>query len=392
MLNIDDFNLDGQRVFIRSDLNVPIDDSGKVLDAHRIHQALPTIRYALERGAKVIVASHLARPDGVDLKYSLMPVADKLSELLDVDVFFAEEVLSCAPEAIARSLKQNQLIVLENLRFHSGEMENDSELAKSIAQYVDIYINDAFGVCHREHMSLSALPKYVEKKGIGFLIKKEIEYLDKIKKEPAHPFALVLGGGKVPDKLALVESMVDKVDKVIVGGAMAYVFLKAQGVKLGDTKVYPGAVGMARDLMDRLEAKGKTLYLPVDHVVVPKIQKTAQAFNTLGESVPTSHIAVDIGPQTRAIYKDALSKVKTVFWNGPMGIFEIPEYARGTKSMIDSIAALPTDVFSVIGGGDSARAVFEYKMADHFSHVSTGGGASLAYIQDRTLAGFKNLN
>lgn len=389
LLNITDFDLDGKKVFIRSDLNVPIQE-GSILNSFRIKNALPTLRYALEKGAKVILASHLGRPEGVEPQYSLNPIADVLSEMLDVDVFFEENILSDVPQYISRSLKKNQIILLENLRFHPGEINNSRFIAQILAKNIDIYINDAFGVSHRRHMSVDALPCCVEKKGIGFLMKQEMEYLNQMKDSSESPFVVVLGGGKVKDKLGLIENLIDKADKLIIGGAMSYVFLKAMGAELGNSKVEIQCIGIARELIEIIERKKKKLFLPKDHLIVPQVQKTFQAKYTKGVDIPPGWQAVDIGSQTCEYFSKALEGAKVIFWNGPMGIFEIPEYSKGTRWIAERIAS-QNQAFTVIGGGDSVRAVNEYDKVDQYSYVSTGGGASLSYIQGKMLPGIESV-
>ena len=389
LLHIEDFDLKDKKVFIRADLNVPVVD-GKVKNSYRIMNALATIRYALDQDAKVILASHLGRPNGVEPSLSLSPVAQTLSEILDLDVFFIEELVSDVPSVISPSLKKNQLIMLENLRFYPGEIENNEQLAKELAKDIDIYINDAFGVCHREHMSLHALPKNVKQKGIGFLIQKEMEQLDQIKNNPLRPFVVVLGGSKVRDKFDTILSLIDYVDGLVIGGAMAYVFLKVKGYRTGDTFVDTPSISLAKELIERIQERKKKLYLPVDHVVVPEIQKTNYAKVTADANIPDNWKAVDIGPQTISFFSKAFQGAQTIFWNGPMGIFEIEPYSKGTVAIADEIAKR-REAFRVVGGGDSVRAVFQCGAEKEFNHVSTGGGASLVYIQGKTLPGIFNV-
>ena len=386
--SIEKFDLKDQRVFIRADLNVPI-FQGRVLSSYRIQCALPTIRYALDQGARVILASHLGRPKGIEPELSLAPVAEKMSEILDVDVYFMEEIISDAPQVIAPLLKKNQLICLENLRFHKGEQNNDFTIARKLAEDIDVYINDAFGVCHRNHMSLSALPQQVEKKGYGFLIQKEFEFLDRIKTNPESPFVTVLGGAKVKDKFALILNLLDRSHKLVVGGAMAFVFLKAQGYSMGDSPVEMEAVNLAKDLIKRTQWRKKELILPCDHLIVPEIQKTNVCRVTPSAHIPEGWKAVDIGPKSIELFSQAFESAKTIFWNGPMGLFEIETYSQGTKKIAEAIGR--QDAFRVVGGGDSVRAALQYGYEDNFDHVSTGGGASLSYIQDLPLPGINSL-
>lgn len=386
--SIEDFDLKDQKVFIRADLNVPL-FQGKVSNTYRIQCALPTIRYALDQGARVMVSSHLGRPKGIEPDLSLAPVAEELSQNLDVDVYFMEDMISDAPQVLAPLLKKNQLICLENLRFNEGELNNDFKIARQLKKDIDIYINDAFGVSHRDHMSLSALPQQIENKGYGFLIQKEFEFLDRLKENPEQPFVTVLGGAKVKDKFDLILNLLDRSQKLVVGGAMAYVFLRAQGYCLGDTPVEKEAINLAKDIMKRIKLRKKEIFLPCDHLIVPEIHKTSACRVTRDAHIPAGWKAVDIGPQSIELFSQVFDSAKTIFWNGPMGLFEIEAYSQGTRKIAEAIGK--QEAFRVVGGGDSARAVLQYGYESNFDHVSTGGGASLAYIQDRSLPGIKSL-
>ena len=310
--------------------------------------------------------------------------------MLDIDIFFVEDSPGDALEVLSPSLRQNQLILLENLRFDAGELKNDSQLAQKLAKNIDIYINDAFGVCHRRHTSLDALPRLVQTKAMGFLVKKELECLDRIRKKPDRPFTVVLGGAKVIEKLGVILSLIDHLDCLVIGGSMAYVFLKAQGFDLGKTAIEHQALSLAQELIERIKQRGKKLCLPLDHLAVPSVTKTHQVQATQGVDIPPDYQAVDIGPKTREYFRQALKNSQTIFWNGPMGIFEIPSYEQGTKALAEGIAECAS-AFRVVGGGDSARAVEQFSLMDQFDHVSTGGGASLAYIQGKALPGIESI-
>lgn len=388
--SIEDFKLEGKRVFIRVDFNVPMQD-GKITDETRIQAAIPTIRYALEKGAKVILASHFGRPKTeADRKtMSLEPIAERVMEILDREIILVEDPRSEAPKALLAGLKPKQIVMLENLRFDEGEESNDLEMANSIAEYTDIYINDAFGASHRAHMSIVALPGVIENKGLGFLMKKEIEMLDQVRFNPQHPYLAIMGGAKVSDKITVIEMLIDKVDSFIIGGAMAYTFLAAQGVPVGTSRVEKDKVKFAGDLLARMDARGKKIYLPVDHVIVPEFTAVDKRKITQDASIEPGWMGVDIGPKTRELYAQVIAGAKTIFWNGPMGVFETAELAEGTfavaKAMADSSAT------TIVGGGDSAAAAHESGYADKMSHISTGGGASLEYLEGAKLPGVEAL-
>ncbi len=389
--SIEDFDLKDKRVFLRLDLNVPI-KNGKITDMTRIDAALPTIRYALEHGAKLVVASHLGRPESKEdrVKYSLEPVANKLQELLDADVILVDEPESEAPSALLRSLKKNQLILLENLRFNEDETENGDGLANAICAYTDIYINDAFGASHRAHASIVGVPAKVKQKGVGFLMKKEIEMLDKIMLAPEQPFVTILGGSKVSDKIGVIENLIDKVDTFLVGGAMAYTFLAAQGVAVGASRVEKDKVKYAGELLMRMKARDKKMFLPVDHRIVTKFDSAADLKSTSASEIPDGWLGVDIGPKTVETFRRELQRAKTVFWNGPMGVFETKDFADGTFAVAKALAELP-HATTVVGGGDSAAAINASGYADRVTHISTGGGASLEYLQGDKLPGIEAL-
>ena len=388
--SIEDFNLKDKRVFLRLDLNVPIKD-GVVQDMTRIDASLPTIRYALDHGAKLVVASHLGRPEAGQFdKFSLEPVARVLGEKLEAEVILVESPESEAPKALLRSLKPNQFILLENLRFHKDETENGSDLVNAILEYTDIYINDAFGASHRAHASVVGIPERLNQKGAGFLMKKEIEMLDTVLHHPTSPFVLLLGGAKVSDKIPVIEKLIDRTDKLIVGGAMAYTFLAALDVTLGNSLVERAKIKYTKELIDRIRSRGKKLILPVDHRVVRDIKKIETLKITEDVKIDDGWLGVDVGPKTEGLFVQELAGAKTVFWNGPMGVFETKEYSSGTFSVARALSRL-SSATTIVGGGDSAAAMNASGYASSVSHISTGGGASLEFLQGDRLPGVEAL-
>ncbi len=382
-----DFELQGQTVFLRLDLNVPL-KAGKITDETRITASLPTIKYCLEKGAKLIVASHLGRPKSADDKqYSMEPVAKRLGELLNVEVVLMAEPSSEGVKHILYGPMKSQIICLENLRFDEGETENKQELASVWASYSDIYINDAFGASHRAHASIHAFPEMMQKKGIGFLIEKEIKMLDGLFTNPTKPYIAVLGGAKVSDKIPVIEKLIDVVDGFVIGGAMAYTFLKAQGQPVGNSLVETDKVKYAKEMIQRVEARGKTMLIPVDHVVAKSFNDVASARTT--ETIADGEMALDIGPKTIQNFRKCLSEAKTIFWNGPMGVFETPEFSKGTFAIAEVMAK--NTGLKIVGGGDSASAAEASGYADKMTHISTGGGASLEYLQGEKLPGLEIL-
>ncbi len=385
---IRDFELADKVVFLRLDLNVPL-EGGKITDDTRITASLPTINFALEKGAKLVIASHLGRPKAFgDKKYSMEPVAQRLTELLKREVILIEDPKSDAVKALLMGLKKTQVILLENLRYEPGETENSEEFAHAMASYTQIYINDAFGASHRAHSSIDALPRIVKNKGIGFLIEKEIQMLDKLMTSPARPYLAVMGGAKVSDKIDVIEKLMDIVDGIIIGGAMAYTFLKARGLSVGKSLVETDKVNYAKEMIARMEARGKSLLLPVDHLVTEDFN-SGKAELVPGESIPEGKMGIDIGPQTIKLFSRAIQESKTVFWNGPMGVFENPAYAKGTFAIAQALAE--SQATKIVGGGDSAAAAEASGFADKMTHISTGGGASLEYLQGVRLPGLEAL-
>ena len=391
---IDQLDLKDKKVFMRVDFNVPTEGSGsniKITDDRRIRSALPSIKYALDKGARLILGSHFGRPKSAEDrdKFTMEPIALRLGELLNAEVILIDEPNSDAPKNLLPSLKPSQVLLLENLRFDKGEEKNSSELAAQISTYTDVYINDAFGACHRAHASIDALPRLVSKKGIGFLVAKEIEFLDALMHAPEKPYVAILGGAKVSDKIPVIEKMMEHVDTFVIGGAMSYTFLAAKGLPVGDSRVEKDRVPFAAEMIKRCEARGKKLLLPIDHVIVEKFESD-KAQTTNDAIIPSGFMALDIGPKTIELYRKELSRSKTVFWNGPMGVFEREAFSKGTFGIAKVLSELE-GVKTIVGGGDSAAAAEASGYAEKFSHISTGGGASLEYLQGEKLPGLEVL-
>jgi phosphoglycerate kinase len=387
-LDLRDIELKGKRVFCRLDLNVPLKD-GQVLDKNRIQAALPTIKFLQESGAKIILASHLGRPktDEDRQRLSLEPVARVLNQE-GFEVLLMDQPDSEAPNELTKGLGEKQVIMLENLRFAEGETKNSGELAAKWARYTDVYVNDAFGASHRAHASIDALARLVPQRCYGFLIEKEVKALTQIKDDPVRPFAILTGGGKVSDKIPLLESFADKMDVVLIGGAMAYTFLKADGLPIGGSKIEEDFVGVAKKFLDRMRGVGKKVLLPVDHIVLESFNDTEYKIED-SAAISGQLIAVDIGPKTQKLYADAIQEVGSIFWNGPMGIYERKPFDQGSIAMAKALAE--SSAFTVVGGGDSAAAAIESGFADKMDHISTGGGASLEFIQGIKLPGLEAL-
>jgi len=389
---LDALDLAGKRVFIRVDFNVPLDAAGKVTDDARIRAALPTIRLALERKAKVILASHLGRPKGKPedrKKFTLEPAAARLSELLSQDVILADDCVGDGVKKLARDLKDGQVLLLENLRFHPEEEANDEAFARELASLADVWVNDAFGTAHRAHASTAGMAAFVKEKAAGFLIQKEVDYLGKALGQPARPFVAVVGGAKVSDKIKVLDSLIAKADAVCIGGAMAYTFLAAQGVKVGKSLVEQDRLELARQILERATARKVDVLLPVDHVCGAEPKETAQRVVVNERAIPDGLMGLDIGPKTLDAYRQRILAAKTVFWNGPMGLFEQKPWAEGTFGVARAMADSPA--VTVVGGGDSAAAVEEAGLVSKMKHVSTGGGASLEFIEGKVLPGIQVL-
>ncbi|HWP84829.1 MAG TPA: phosphoglycerate kinase [Terriglobia bacterium] len=387
-LSIRNLSLAGKRVFLRVDFNVPLQDGAKITDDTRIRQTLPTIQYALQHNARLILASHLGRPKGKPHpQMSLRPAADHLARLLGKPVRFVEDCVGPAAEQAAHALQDGEVLLLENLRFHPGEEANDPAFAQQLARLAEIYVNDAFGAAHRAHASTVGMIPYFKQAAAGLLMEKELTYLTKATSEPERPFVALLGGAKVSDKIEVIQNLLPKVDSLLIGGAMAYTFLRAQGLATGKSLVEEDKVALAAQLLEQAKDNGWNLELPGDHVVADRIAadaKTAHVDGTL-VPIPDDWVGVDIGPETARLYKAMIVNAQTVVWNGPMGIFEIAPFAQGTLLMAQAVSSVRGT--SIVGGGDSIAALTQAGLADKVSHVCTGGGASLEFLAGKTLPG-----
>jgi phosphoglycerate kinase len=385
-LSIEETNLSGKRVFMRVDFNVPLNDACEITDDTRIRASLPTIQYALGQGARLILASHLGRPKGKpNPKMSLKPAATRLSELLGKPVAFAADCVGPEVKKQAQALEDGEVLLLENLRFHPEEEKNAPEFARQLAALAEVYVNDAFGTAHRAHASTEGITHFLSPCAAGLLMEKELEYLGKAVENPARPYVAIVGGAKVSDKIELLENFAKLADTVLVGGAMAYTFLKSEGVEVGQSKVEDDKLESAKALLDSARSSGKKFLLPIDHVVAEKFDASAPAEVVHTFGIPPGLIGMDIGPATRAEYAREIAGAKTIVWNGPMGVFEFPQFAQGTLAIAQAVAA--SSAVSIVGGGDSVAAVKKMGVADKITHISTGGGASLEFLSGLTLPG-----
>src|SRR5271165_2452395 len=392
-LTIQDLDLRGKRVFIRVDFNVPLKD-GVVTDDTRIRETLPTLKLAIEKGGRLVLASHLGRPKGgPDPKYSMKPAAKKLEELLGKPVAFATDCVGAEAEAKSKTLKDGDVLVLENVRFHPEEEKNDEAFSKQLAALCDgLFVCDAFGSAHRAHASVVGITRFVNQSAAGLLMERELAYLGKALTNPARPFVAVLGGAKVSDKIEVVENLMKIADAMLIGGGMAYTFLKAQGLSIGKSLVEDDKLDLAKKLLAEAKQKNFKLLLPLDNVVAPEFKADSPAKTVDVGAMPADQMGLDIGPKTVAAYSAEIAKAKTIVWNGPMGVFEMPAFAKGTLEIAKAVAAATTaGAISIIGGGDSVAAVHQSGVANQISHISTGGGASLEFLGGRKLPGVEAL-
>ncbi len=387
---ITELDLQGRVVFMRLDLNVPLKDGVITSDA-RIQAALPTIKYALDEGARLVVASHMGRPKGKrNPAFSLEVVGMKLSELLEIDVIFpGDNIGDSVKGAIQKELRPGGLMLLENLRYDARETKNDSVFSKKLAEAMDIYINDAFGASHREHASIVGMTSHFRERAAGFLLAKEVKALTHLLEEPKRPFVAIVGGAKVADKVGIMDSLLKRVDTICIGGAMAYTFLKAQGFSVGDSRFESDKLKVAADILRRAEVRGVKILLPKDHIVASEFDTDAKPTVITEAAIPDGKMGLDIGPMTKNAYVDVISEAKSIFWNGPMGVFEWDSFSAGTMAVAEAVA--DSSAYSVVGGGDSVAAIEKAGITDKISHVSTGGGASLEFLQNGSLPGLEAL-
>jgi phosphoglycerate kinase len=387
---VEQLDVKGKRVFLRVDFNVPLTEQGEIRDDTRIRASLPTITYLLGHGAKLVIASHLGRPKGkVDPKMSLKPAAARLASLIPNKVTQAPEVVGTEVTRLKKELREGEVLLLENLRFTKAETDNDEAFAKQLAENIDVFVNDAFGSCHRAHASVVAIARFVKEKAAGYLLKKEVDYLRKAVHDPAKPYVAILGGAKVEDKIPVIENLLNKADDILIGGAMAYTFLKAQGKDVGKSLVEDDKLDIARTILKKASEKKVNFLLPLDHVLAAAVDAGAETEVVESPPFPADKMGVDIGPKTVAAYAKIIAGARTIVWNGPLGVFEIDKFAKGTIGIAAAIAA--SGAISIVGGGDSIAAVKKAGVTEKISHISTGGGASLEFLAYETLPGIDAL-
>ena len=387
---LEDLNFRGQRSLTRVDFNVPLDAQQQVSDNHRVMQALPTIRHIVEQGGRAVLMSHLGRPGGEQVsELSLRPVAEELSQLLGTPVTLAPDCVGAEVEAQVQALQDGEVVLLENLRYHKAETKNDPEFCRQLAKLGDVYVNDAFGTAHRAHASTAGVVKFLPNAALGYLIRKELDFLGGLLENPEQPYVAILGGAKISDKLKVIENLMKRVQALVIGGGMANTFLAAQGFTLGDSLVDAESLDLVAELLEQARNRGVQLYLPTDGVLAQVLKADAETKTVaLPDGVPEGWKLLDIGPQTLAAYKSVVQNAKTVFWNGPLGVFEILPFAAGTVGVAQALAqATATGAVTVVGGGDSAAAMQQSGLAEQISHISTGGGASLEFLEGRELPG-----
>jgi len=386
-LTIDDLNVKGKRVLVRVDFNVPLDDNQKITSDFRIRAALPTITKLLEGGARVILMSHLGRPKGEkNPKFSLKPVAERLGELIPNRVYFAPDCIGEEVKKMVSELEDGEVLLLENLRFHSEETKNDPQFSAQLAELGDIYVNDAFGTSHRAHASMAGVAEQFEQRAAGYLLQKELHYLQDYLSEPKKPYTAVLGGAKVTGKIEIIEKLFGKVDNILIGGGMVFTFLKAKGLEIGKSLLEEDKIELAKETLEKAKEFGCNIYLPTDIVVAQEVSESAVPDVVPVDAIPADQIGVDIGPDSTMLFTNILNESNTVLWNGPMGVFEIPQFSTGTESIARVLADITKKgAVTVVGGGDSASAIKKLKMSDKVTHVSTGGGASLELLSGMEL-------
>jgi phosphoglycerate kinase len=390
MKTLEDIQVAGRKVFLRVDFNVPLNDQGEIRDDTRIRASLPTINYLIDRRTRLVVCSHLGRPKGqFNPKLSLKPAAKRLAELVGRDVLLAPGVIGDEVDKLKDSLGEGQVLLLENVRFQPEETANDAGFARKLAQGIDVYVNDAFGSCHRAHASVVAITQFVKEKAAGYLLQKEIEYLSRAVHSPLKPYVAILGGAKVSDKIPVIENLIGKADHVLIGGAMAYTFFKAQGFDVGKSLVEDDKLETALEILEKAKAPGIDFSLPVDHLLATSLEKEAKTEIASSFPFPAGWMAVDIGPKTIQKYVETIGRARMIVWNGPLGVFEVEKFSQGTMKIAAAVAA--STAVSIVGGGDSIAAVDKAGVSNKISHISTGGGASLEYLAYGTLPGIEAL-